>query len=69
MTPRLAQFAVASLLAGTVGLRAADSEAVEAVFALDALAAMNHLKFIFVGDKQVKILPATLARRETNPVQ
>jgi hypothetical protein len=41
----------------------------EAVFALDALAAINRLKFVLVEDDQVKILPATLARRETNPVQ
>ena len=41
----------------------------EAVFALDALAAINRLKFVLVGDDQVKILPAALARRETNPVQ
>lgn len=41
----------------------------EAVFALDALAAVNNLKFVLVGDDQVKILPAALARRETNPAQ
>ena len=41
----------------------------EAVFALDALAAVNNLKFVLVGDDQVKVLPAALARRETNPVQ
>jgi hypothetical protein len=34
----------------------------EAVFALDALAAVNRLKFVLVGEKQVKIIPAALAR-------
>ena len=41
----------------------------EAIFALDALAAVNGLKFALVGDNQVKVLPAALARRESNPVQ
>ncbi len=41
----------------------------EAVFALDALAAINRLKFVLVEDDKVTILPAALARRETNPVQ
>jgi hypothetical protein len=41
----------------------------EAVSALDALAAVNNLKFVLVGDDQVKVLPAALARRETNSVQ
>jgi hypothetical protein len=41
----------------------------EAVFALDALAAINRLKFALVEDDQVKVLPAALTRRETNPVQ
>jgi hypothetical protein len=35
----------------------------EAVFAFDALAAINGLKFVLEGDKQVKIIPAALARR------
>jgi hypothetical protein len=33
----------------------------EAVFALDALAAANRLRFVLVGEKQVKIVPAALA--------
>jgi hypothetical protein len=41
----------------------------EAVFALDALAAINRLKFALVEDDKVTVLPAALARRETNPVQ
>jgi hypothetical protein len=41
----------------------------EAVFALDALAAINRLKFVLVEDDKVTVLPAALARRETNPVQ
>jgi type II secretory pathway component GspD/PulD (secretin) len=41
----------------------------EAIFALDALAAVNRLQFVLVGDDEVKVLPAALARRETNPVQ
>jgi hypothetical protein len=39
----------------------------EAVVVLDALAAVNHLKFVLVGDHQVKIIPAALARIESRP--
>ena len=63
MSSRLPQLALVSLLAGVIGARAAT------VFALDALAAVNGLKFALVGDNQVKVLPAALARRESNPVQ
>ena len=63
MRSHLPQLAIASLIAGVIGSRA------EAVFALDALAAVNRLKFGLVGDNQVKVLPAALARRESNPVQ
>jgi type II secretory pathway component GspD/PulD (secretin) len=41
----------------------------EAIFALDALAAVNRLKFVLVGDDKVKVLPAALARGETNSAQ
>jgi hypothetical protein len=41
----------------------------EVIHALDTLAAINRLKFVLVGDDEVKVLPAALARRETNPVQ
>ena len=41
----------------------------EAVSALDAIAALNRLQFVLVGDDEVKVIPAALARRETNPVQ
>ena len=63
MRSRLSQFAIVSLLAGVIGSRAAT------VFALDALAAVNRLKFVLVGDDKVKVIPAALARRESNPVQ
>lgn len=36
----------------------------EALFALDALAAINQVKFVFVGDNQVKLAPVALARRD-----
>jgi hypothetical protein len=39
----------------------------EAIFALDALAAINRLRFVLAGADQVKVLP--LARRETNSIQ
>jgi hypothetical protein len=41
----------------------------EAISALDTIAALNRLQFVLVGDDEVKVLPATLPRRETNPVQ
>jgi hypothetical protein len=41
----------------------------EAVSALDTIAALNRLQFVLVGDDEVKVIPAALARRETNPVQ
>jgi len=36
----------------------------EATFALDALAAVNHLKFDLVGDRQVQVSPVAKARPE-----
>lgn len=40
----------------------------EAVAALDALAAVNNLKFILVEDDKVTMRPAALARRQSDPV-
>jgi hypothetical protein len=37
----------------------------EAVYALNALAALNGLNFVAVGDRQVKLLPAAEARRQS----
>ena len=37
---------------------------VEAVFALDAVAALNHLKFDLSGDRQVQMSPVAPARRD-----
>jgi len=36
----------------------------EVLFALDALAAINQVRFVFVGDNQVKLVPVALARRD-----
>ena len=41
----------------------------EAISALDTIAALNRLQFVLVGDNEVKVIPAALGRRETNPVQ
>jgi len=37
----------------------------EAVYALNALAALYNLTFVAVGDRQVKLLPAAEARRQS----
>jgi len=36
----------------------------EVLFALDALAAVNQVQFVFVGDNQVKLVPVALTRRD-----
>jgi len=38
----------------------------EAIFALDALAAVNHFKFDLIGDNQVSVSPAVQPRRESS---
>ena len=42
---------------------------VEAIYALDAMAALNGLRFVLVGEKQVKIVPAALAGNSAGPNQ
>ena len=42
---------------------------VEAIHALDAMAALHHLRFVLVGEKQVKIVSATLSDKSADPNQ